>query len=460
MDGYFYPNLFGRLLFFIWPLIIFWFFKKYTIKQAIFLATFISSILLPSLYVFDLPLIPPLDKNSLTSLTLIVLLFIKKQKNPIHKPGLWNKFFIGYLLVMVISSLLNSDALVTGEVHLPGSTPYDAFSNIVLFLLAFIPFFFGRNFFNNLQDTEYMYKTMVIVALIYTIPMLYEIRFSPQLHTMIYGYFPGDFIQQMRGDGFRPVVLIGHGLALAFWFATCVIAAIALYKNKVKVTKMFGLKAIIYMVVILILCKTVSVVIYLIFATALIFLLKLNKQITFSIVIALGVMVYPFNAASQFVKNGDMLSFVESYSKDRANSLGTRFYNEERLMKRALERPFFGWSGWGRNRIYQNGKDVTITDGRWIIEFGTNGAVGFAFYYLILLYPLFLALKYFKYIKDEKHRVYFASLAIILAVGIFDSVPNTGMMSVHLLLAGALLGQAELLKSRQLQLQREGMRLP
>ncbi len=61
--------------------------------------------------------------------------------------------------------------------------------------------------------------------------------------------------------------------------------------------------------------------------------------------------------------------FVEqNVSADRANSLRHRLNNEDMLLSRAFESPLFGWGGWGRNRVYdENGKDLTVTDGLWII---------------------------------------------------------------------------------------------
>lgn len=387
----------------------------------------------------------------MTSVTVFFLLYLRKQKNPIFKVGFWNKLLIGYLLTIIISTILNFDSVISGGRYLNGTGYFDVLVNPLMFLLAFMPFFFGRNFFDNPQDTEYIFKSLTLLALIYTVPMLYEIRMSPQIHATLYGYFPGNFIQQVRDNGFRPIVFVGHGLALAFWFSTCTIAAIALYKAKVE---SFGLKKIFFLLAILVFCcKTVSAILYIIFAIVLLFFLNARKQILLSLVAATLVMVYPFNATSQFVKNDDVLDYIGTYSDDRRQSVETRFTNEERLVERALERPFFGWSGWGRNRVYNaNGRDITITDGKWIVILGLNGVVGFALYYLLLIYPIILARKNYKYIENEQHQIYFVSLVIILAIGIFDSVPNTGMASIHLLIAGALVGQCEYIKNKQRQL--------
>jgi hypothetical protein len=453
------PNIFGKIIFFIWPLVIFWFFKKKSIKEAIFLSVAISSILLPAAYaLFDLPLLPELDRDVLTVLTILIILFINKQKNPIFKSGGWGAIFIAYILTIIVSSIINSDELLVEGVYLNASKPYDALSNVVIFVVSFMPFILGRNFLNNPKDTEFIFKTMTILALVYTIPMAYEIRLSPQLHSMFYGYFPFDFMQQIRSGGFRPVVFIGHGLTLAFWYSTCLIAALVLYKNKIKVNRYFGFMMLVYLTAILVLCKTVSAIVYLLFAFLLMYLFKIKKQLILTLVLVLVVFVYPFNAATQFVKNSDVLEFVRGYSDERGDSLQTRFENEERLMERALERPLFGWAGWGRSRVYRWGKDITVTDGQWIMQFGVYGALGFVFYYMMLVYPIILAIKNYRFITDEKQKSLYVGLAIILAVGIFDSIPNTGMMPIHLLLAGALLGQSEFLSNSQKQLIKKSKR--
>jgi len=350
---------------------------------------------------------------------------------------------------------MNFDSLVTGGYYLQGTGFFDVLVNPIMFLLAFMPFILGRNFFSNLEDTEYMFKVLGVLALIYTLPMLWELRFSPQLHLHTFGYFPGDFIQQVRGDGYRPMVFIGHGLSLSFWFSTCIIAVLTLYRAKVKP---FGWTLIIYLFVVLLLCKTVSAVIYVTFAALLMFFLSPKKQLLVSLIAAAFVMVYPFNATSQFVKNQDMIDYVKTYNADRAQSIETRFTNEERLVKRALERPYFGWSSWGRNRVYENGNDITIADGRWIIILGVNGIVGFILFFSLLLYPIRQAMKCYKFIENKKHGLYFLSLVIILAIGVVDSVPNAGMLPMHLLLAGALLGQCETIKAKQRELRLQKMK--
>jgi hypothetical protein len=74
------PNIFGILVFYSWPLLIFWLLSKYPAKQAIFFAFTLAIMFLPNGFSVDYPLIPPIDRETLTSLSLALFLFIKNKK--------------------------------------------------------------------------------------------------------------------------------------------------------------------------------------------------------------------------------------------------------------------------------------------------------------------------------------------------------------------------------------------
>jgi len=423
--------------------------SRYKPKRAIFIATTLALLLLPNAFSFDLPLVPPIDRSSLTSLTLAVILFFTGKRFKLFPPGMPTKIIIGYLAVIVISATLNSDPIFYGSLYLPGLTYYDALSEIIRTLLAFMPFFLGRAFLNDVKDNEWIFKLLVIFALFYSIPMLGEMRLSPNFQLWIYGYSAIDFLQQMRGEGYRPTVFFGHGLGLAFWIATAIIAALALRKNKVRIAIFPASQVIIYLMIILILSKTWSALFYALLAMFLIFNFLPRKQIKWSLILVAIVMIYPITKTFEIFPDRAIVENIQQYSAERAQSLDFRFQNENILLERALQKPFFGWSGWGRARVYNKyGRDISVTDGKWVIELGNNGAVGFIFSYALFFITLLYALRNIDNINNPKDKVYFASLAIILAICVIDSVPNAGMTTMHLLLAGALLGQAESLKKQ------------
>lgn len=450
------PNTFAYLIFWSWPIVIFWLLVKYPVKNAVFLATILSILLLPSNFIIDPPLLPPLHRETITSLSLVVFLFLLGKKLRIAKSGVIIKLIVCYIGVTIVSVQLNGSPIVSGGKFLPGLRNYDAFSSFVQMLIWIIPFFLGRYFFSNIKDNETVFKILVILALIYSIPMLYEFRFSPQLHRMVYGYHAADFVQQVRSGGFRSTVFVGHGLTLAFIISTCSIAAMALHKNKVRIGKFSPSIVIFYLSAILVLSKTWSALFYVALGAIFIYRLTPSRQAKWGLLIAAFVLLYPVGKILQIIPDKEIISTINEYSPDRGQSLEFRFENEEALLKRALEKPYFGWGGWGRNRVYDaSGRDISVTDGTWIVQFGIYGVFGFLFYYAILITPLYYATKNMRYIQEPRDKIYFSALTFILAVCLIDSVPNSGMGSMHLLLAGALLGQSEFLKKQRYLLEKE-----
>jgi len=438
-----------------WPLAVLFLLRTYSTKQAILYSMVFSTLLLPVMTI-DPPLLPPLNKLSITSLALLFCLFVLGRRFRLFEPGLITKFILAYFSVIFISAVLNSDPVESGIRILPGLSIYDALTSIFKMLIYLVPFLLGRYYFKAVEDNEWLFKFLVVSALIYSVPMLFEIRMSPQLHNWIYGFSPTVFAQQMRGGGFRPFVFIGHGLPLAFWFSTCVIIAVALYKNKVRCSPLTPFVALSYMLIVLVLCKTVSAMIYATLGLFFVYKIQPLKQAKWAFILSILVLMYPISKLLGVFPTAGLVSFVDGLSADRAQSLLFRFDNEEILLNHAIERPFFGWGGWGRNRLFDEfGKDLVVTDGRWIIEFGINGFLGFFLYYAILITPLFYATKAICHIKEKKQQYYFSTLAIVLVVSIIDSVPNTNMGSIQLLLAGALLGQSEFLISNALKKQGE-----
>lgn len=444
------PNIFANLVFYSWPLVVFWMVSRYKPKRAIFMATTLAILLLPNGFSFDLPMVPPIDRTSLTSLSLAVILFFTGKRFQIFPQGLPTKIIIGFLITIFISTLLNSDYILKGSRFLPGLTYYDALSETIRTILFLMPFFLGRAFLNDVKDNESIFKLLAIIALFYSILMLGEMRLSPNFQLWVYGYSTIDFNQQIRDGGYRPTVFFGHGLGLAFWLTTCLIAAIALRKNKARVAMFSASHVVIYLMIVLVLSKTWSALIYAFLAMFLLFKFIPRKQIKWSLILVVIMMFYPLTKTFGLFPDKAIVANIQQYSYERAQSLEFRFQNEDMLLEKALQKPFFGWGGWGRARVYNNsGRDISVTDGRWIIDLGNNGAIGFILIYALYFVTLMYALRNVDNIDNPRDKVYFASLAIILAICVIDSIPNTGMVAMHLLLAGALLGQAEALKQQK-----------
>jgi hypothetical protein len=140
----------------------------------------------------------------------------------------------------------------------------------------------------------------------------------------------------------------------------------------------------------------------------------------------------------------EIVALAKIVSEERANSLQFRIENEDLLLWKALKRPLFGWGGWGRNRVFdQYGRDLSVTDGRWIIDLGAYGFVGMVSYFAALLAPAVLLVRRF-----SPRRLMSAELAPPLALAVvvtlyaIDSIPNAMTNPIFLLAAGAVAGIA------------------
>jgi hypothetical protein len=104
----------------------------------------------------------------------------------------------------------------------------------------------------------------------------------------------------------------------------------------------------------------------------------------------------------------------------------------------------------GRNRVYdENGKDISVTDGAWIITLSQFGVVGFLAQFGLLGLPVFWALRAVKHAERRQERLLLAGLALIVSLNLIEQIPNASINSWSWLLSGALLGRSQrLLKQR------------
>lgn len=141
----------------------------------------------------------------------------------------------------------------------------------------------------------------------------------------------------------------------------------------------------------------------------------------------------------------DITEFFMEWSPERALSLQFRFDNEDRLLDRANERPWFGWGTWGRNRIYDpvTGKDLSVTDGDWILTIGTFGWLGYIGIIGLIAYPVILLKRTINNKNIADFTPYTLALAVMLMIFMIDQIPNASLNHITYLIAGAVLARAK-----------------
>lgn len=446
-----HPNWVAYAALVCFPALALYVYARFPVSQATVWTIFAGFLLLPVGALIKVAEgIPQLDKTSIPSLAALCGCVLVAGR----RIRFWNGFGIpeGLLLVFLLSpfvtSLLNTDTTASGGRLLPPVGAYDGLSAASAQVLFVLPFFLGRALLRSSADVELLLRTLAVAGLLYSLPMLFEIRMSSQLHNWVYGYYPSDFIQQMREGGFRPTVFIGHGLAVAFFTMTAIVAAAGLWRARIKLLKLPSSGATAYLSIVLFLCKSLGPMLYGAFGVAIVRWTKPRLQLRVAVVFAVVALAYPLLRAEDLVPTRYILEAAASLSKERAQSLETRFDQEEQLLHRASQRFFFGWGDFGRSCVYNEwGGDISVTDGHWIITMGQFGLVGFLAEFGLLALPVIRSASKLRFVEFERDRLLLGVLALILAINTIDLLPNALLDPVTWLFAGALLGRSEALRS-------------
>lgn len=430
----------------IWPLIMAVLFKKLSPDRALIWSFLGAFMLLPTGAYFDLPLIPTLDKYTLPSVAALVLslTMVKQKIRFFPESKVASVLMIGYVSSPLFSVLSNPEPVFWGVRVLPGLTIYDALSEVMKHGIALIPFILSFNLLATRKARHAFLTIYMLAGLFYSIPMLAEIRLSPQLNYWIYGMFPELFGQQIRFGGFRPVVFMGHGLVTAFFMLMAVMSAATLWRGSNPDEPFPYPAAFAWLALILILCKTVGVVLFAVLFVPIILFAGTRTKGWAIMFCATFLISYPVLRSVDAVPVDEMVDYAAIIQAERAQSLEFRFDNEKILLDHAARKPVFGWGYWGRNRLYdlETGQSTVTTDGHWIIVIGMLGWTGYICVFGLLTLPLFrLWFLRKRWPADrEVHIIY--GIALMLGVNLIDLIPNSTINHLTWTLAGLLLASS------------------
>jgi len=414
---------------------------------AAYAGLLIAALFLPERVAFDAPLIPPLNKYTLSALCALVGVAIKDRRLLLSaKPGRGTEV-LGLIAVigMLGTAQTNRDVLSVADMTVPGMTTYDAVSAAIQVLLDLvIPFYLGRALFRSKADLRTLLSGLVLAGLAYVPLILIELRLSPQLHTWVYGYFQHSWAQTLRGDGYRPIVFMAHGLALAMFVLSSAVAAWSLKRAKLSTGALpasigawilFGTLAALH---------SLGALVYGLATIPLVWFASAARQARIATLLAALVLAYPLLRSTDTFPTHRLTDWAAQVSRERAGSLQYRFDHEDGLLEKARKRPWFGWGLWGRNRVFdKHGRDVSTTDGAWIIVLGSTGVVGFIAHFGMLVVPVFVARRQIARVRDRQAKVMLAGLSLVVALSAVDLLPNGAFSHLPVFLAGALIGLAK-----------------
>lgn len=464
------PGPFAFLVFFLWIPISAMMFAQHKPRKAAFIVVIGGTMALPELVAIDPPLLPAINKHMLACICGFVGLFLTARSR-FQRMRLLRGiqlFFVIMVVGNVGTAMTNPESFVFGGkeawengprypvVIVPPlkSTEFISMS-IEDFFKFIVPFGVGQMLVQSREDAIVFLRAYVIAALIHVPLSMYESAMSPQLHRMVYGYHSIDFAHNMRGGGFKPVVLTQSGLGLAMFQFVGLAAALSLKRLRVPILPSIspGLAtAMIFFA--LSISRNVGVLFYAAIAIPMLMFTGFRSQIRLAWVLALVFVTFPITRAKDWFPADDIIAYAQSKSPERAASLGMRFDNEKLLIEHTQHKPLWGWGGWGRNRRYDpdSGKDISVTDGEWAIHYSVRGAIGVTAWFWLIVMPVFwsgriasrLAKLATRDVPDavggQQDKILLGAMTLTVAINAVDLLPNSSFTMVPVVFSGALAG--------------------
>jgi len=455
-------NMLALIALLAWPAVVAILFRRLPLERALIWSILGGYMVLPQISAINLPMIPAFDKVTIPNLTAFAACVAIWGRLPGLIPESWTGrvLLAAFLLSPSFTVLTNMQpvrfgvddlgALAIIDFHnieaggLPGLRIYDSLSALAQQVLLMLPFFLAREALRTAAAMREILVALVIAGAIYTLPMLAEIRLSPQLHTWVYGFFQHDFIQAIRAGGYRPFVFMPHGLWVAFFAFMVLMAAVALWRTERGPVRLRWGGAVALGAGLLVICKSMGVILYALVFVPVALLLRPRAHLLIAVLLSAVVLTYPALRGLGWIPTDDLIARSAEISTDRAESLAYRFGNEDRVLAHAAQRPWLGWGVWGRFFPHdpETGTTRVVVDGLWVITIGVYGWLGYAALFGLLALPLW-SLWWHARRAETPPPATVTILALVLAINMVDLLPNATLIPFTWLIAGALLGHAE-----------------
>lgn len=404
-----------------WPLIVFALWLSRSPQQALVGTYVFGWCFLPMLSI-SLPGFPDYSKYTVASYaTLPALLLFADRLVWKYRPCVMDALFLALVIGQGVS--------VFGI----GLGPYEFMSAMVYsFITWFTPYICGRIVLRNTTDLKTMLVIIVLAAIIYIPFCLYEIRFSPQLHNMIYGYHQHSFAQTVRYGGYRPTVFMQHGLQVGLWMVSS--AMLAWWLNRFKLVRPYfgalnpGWSAL-ALVIVAFLCKSTGAILIGLFAVACLWLIiKTNRK--WPLWAFLSVFpLYIFVSVTRIINIYDIVPVIDTWlGSDRAGSFRVRIDQEIELVNMAWQKPLFGWSAWSSG-----------ADQLWTLVVRNHGFVGLALLVTIFVFPCVRACQLISKRGTTPHDVaILIPTCVFLGMFYLDSLFNAMVNPLYFVALGGL----------------------
>jgi hypothetical protein len=305
------------------------------------------------------------------------------------------------------------------------------------------PYLLGRLYLGHPRALREFATALTIAALVYVPFCLWEVRMSPQLQYQLYGFRTENFTTVMRYGGYRPSVFMQTGLAVGMFIAMGTLCAAWLWRTGT-LARLAGLPlgwGCALLAVTTVLCKSTGAIILLAVGVA---VLEATRRLRIPILLLMLAAIPPVYCAARISgwRGETIIALARGLDEDRVNSVHFRIDNEQRLVEKAMMRPWLGWGRFGRSFIYNEEgqqESMVITDSLWIIALGFTGLLGLIALGAVLTVPPLLLLRTWPARHWADPRLAPAAvLATTLLLWAIDDLLNSMVAPVYPAISGAL----------------------
>ncbi len=426
-------NILVPVAFASWPLVVITLFRKFDHRQAIAIGFVAGWMFLP-VASLDMMFLHN-TKTVVICLSILIGAYIfKREKMQAFRFSAADIPMFFWCTSPFFSSMVNGDGL------------YDALSQTLTQTERWgMPYYIARVYFSDVESVKILAFTIFIGAVVYIPFCGFELVMSPQLHRLTYGFHQSDFVQSLReGGGYRPMVYMDHGLMTSMWMVLGVLLGTWLFFSGMLPKKILFIPSR-YLLLALglttIIMRSAGAITLLLIAFLVLYASNRLKNTVLVIVLLLVPSLYILTRSTGYWDGRNLSGLVaEKFSVTRSESLQFRFDNETILVQKAMQGSFFGWGGFGRSRVYDDtGKDISVTDGLWVIVLGVNGVYGLFWLVSAIQWPIVL---FIYRVKPQSWNTgtwgISAATAIFLGIYMIDNLLNAMINPVYMLFGGSL----------------------
>jgi hypothetical protein len=430
------------------PLIGIYLFQRFSPEKATTIAVVVGTILLP-VAEYELPGLPTYTKSFSISLGLLLggMISGKSAANRLRVKAIDIPMIAWCFISPLATSISNGLGLYDGISGLAGNVLYSG-----------IFYWAGRKYFSDPASLRTLTLGILTGGIIYIPLVFFEVRMSPQLSNIIYGFFPNSFAQGYRYGGFRPIIFMDHFLMVSLFMAFVTTISFWLWRigDIKRIWKIPVPLISVLLIVSTILCKSANGWVYL--ALGLIGTIFYSKTRS-TMLIRILLLIVPLYIAlriSNIFSIEQILDYAgRIFDPERINSLTWRLRQEDLFGEKALLRIWFGWGGYNRGwpiDPYTGMYTIRMVDSLWVIIFSKYGLFGLATRFPAVGLGAWMVQKNLsrKRLQDFADRGTYAIDAVVLSFALcfvlLDSLVNSMWTPIYMLCSGVLMNYAEYTK--------------